>query len=125
GRRLAAYWSASSSRPAHVRLSLTGTAAHSRKTRPLGAKGSALPELTKSCTRTRLSFTTRSPLRWSQLAKKAPSRRRQGKPIMVERVPPACSRSGLAYDQNRVSRAAFWGDLICLLSRPPRAPAHL
>jgi hypothetical protein len=77
--------------------------AHLRNGRPLGAKASAWPCSTTSLTRDPSSLTTRLPLRWSQLAKESPSRQRQGKPIIVDRVTPARSRRGSANVQNLTS----------------------
>ena len=66
--------------------------------------GSAAPASISSSTRAWDSLTSSAPVRPSRAAKKAPSRRRHGRPIMVERVTPPAASSGMASSSNRTPR---------------------
>src|SRR5215813_6162817 len=71
---------ASASSARHSPGPAAGNAAHSRKLRPPGAKGSASPVATSLLTRWAGSLTIRCPVVRSTHAKKAPFARRQGYP---------------------------------------------
>ena len=78
-----------------------GNRAPLRKRRPAGAKGSARPVSRRSWTLASESLSTSAPVVRSQEAKNAPSTRRHGRPIIVDRVTPGCScMNGSASSQN-------------------------
>ena len=94
-----ANWRASSSRRFQVRDRFRDSSPLAESTTG-GRERFARPDPTSSSTRVSASLTSRSPVRRSHEAKNAPFQRRQGSPIIVERVTSGCPSIGSARSQN-------------------------
>jgi len=99
-----AYARASARRACQVTSSRRPIKAHSLNVRPAGANGWASPAAMSPLTQWRGSSTMRSPVRWSQVAKKSSPARRHGNLMSVPTVVYVSARKGWAtFQKNPVS----------------------
>ena len=107
------------------RLSRFGTRNHSLNLRPAGAKDSPFPFPINSVTRSAGSFTIRSPVRCSAVARNSLPRRRHGKPKIFPRVTSSSVRSFSPIRQkNAVGSPLLNSDALPITNRSPFQPSH-
>src|SRR5262245_13584396 len=120
GQLLRAWVHASASSDCQVASSRSAIAVHSLNVRPAGAKGRPWPSAMSWVTRWWGSLTMRSPVRWSQVAKKFPSTRRHGNFMSVPMAVPDLVRNGSAMSQKNA--VAGVGAVRSIVASAPPGP---